>query len=115
MRITVIPVYALLCILPRLGCAYAQVPSRQLISGNQADTWPATDALGRQLTMNGQNGTIRNNKFVGIFYFVWHGAHGYDQEAGKRTTGNILPKLPSDTVSPYTITSLLKDNPEHPH
>lgn len=39
-----------------------------------ADTWVATDALGRSLPLAPR--APRKDRFVGIFYFVWHGAHG---------------------------------------
>ena len=37
-----------------------------------ADTWVATDAIGRTLGDYGQCGQARNNKLVGIFYLIWH-------------------------------------------
>lgn len=87
--------------------------TQQLISATSADSWVATDALGRNLTTGAQSGTIRPHKFVGIFYFLWEGAHGYDSHRGK-PDGSILAKLPSDTVSPYDNTKLIARNPEHP-
>ncbi|MFZ5828557.1 MAG: sulfatase-like hydrolase/transferase, partial [Planctomycetota bacterium] len=41
-----------------------------------ADTWVATDALGRTLPGHEECGPPRPNRYVGIFYFVWHGSHG---------------------------------------
>lgn len=41
---------------------------------------------------------------VGIFYFVWIGAHGYD--TGTYNGGEILPPSASDTRSPYDISIL---------
>ncbi len=40
-----------------------------------ADTWAATDALGRAVPMAEQAGAPRPDHFVGIFYFLWHGAN----------------------------------------
>jgi hypothetical protein len=37
-----------------------------------ADTWAATDALGRSLPVAEQVGAPRTNRTVGIFYFLWH-------------------------------------------
>ena len=37
-----------------------------------ADTWAATDALGRSLPLAGEVGAPRANRTVGIFYFLWH-------------------------------------------
>ncbi len=40
-----------------------------------ADTWVATDALGRVLPGYEQVGPPRKDRTVGLFYFLWHGAH----------------------------------------
>jgi len=40
-----------------------------------SDTWVATDALGRRLPIYPEVGFPRPDRFVGIFYFLWHGAH----------------------------------------
>src|SRR5579863_1644856 len=37
--------------------------------------WPATDALGRALPMPGEVTPPRRDRFVGIFYFLWHNQH----------------------------------------
>lgn len=49
-------------------------PSHQLAP----DTWVATDALGRSLPLAGTAPKTRPGKFVGVFYFLWHGQHGTD-------------------------------------
>ncbi|MGC9467536.1 MAG: hypothetical protein ACP5HS_03005 [Anaerolineae bacterium] len=59
-----------------------------------SDTWVATDALGRELPGFSVCGAPRENRFVGIFYFI---ARGY--------TG---PEPPRD------VTKLLAENPERP-
>lgn len=58
------------------------------------DTWTATDALGRTLPGYTECGPPRVGKFVGIFYFLWSGAHG--------------------TGGPYDITKILADDPANP-
>jgi hypothetical protein len=40
-----------------------------------ADTWVATDGLGRALATNAITGNPRPDKTVGIFYFTWLGQH----------------------------------------
>lgn len=40
-----------------------------------ADTWVATDALGRAVPLPAEVGPPRADRTVGIFYFLWHGAH----------------------------------------
>ena len=64
-----------------------------------ADTWVATDKLGRKLPLGGQKTPFvvpapRKEKFVGIFYFVWQGYHG--------------------TPGPFDISKLLAENPDDP-
>ncbi len=41
----------------------------------RSDTWVATDALGRQLPGYAQAGPPRSDRFIGMFYFLWLGAH----------------------------------------
>jgi len=57
-----------------------------------ADTWVATDALGRKLSTHEQVGPPRAGKFVGIFYFLWMGQHGTD--------------------GPYDVTKILAEHPD---
>jgi len=59
-----------------------------------SDTWVATDALGRQLPGYEECGEVRENRTVGIFYFLWLGQHG--------------------TRGPFDITKLLTENPDGP-
>lgn len=56
-----------------------------------SDTWEAVDALGRRLPVNAETGNPRADKFVGMFYFLWLGAHGQ--------------------TGPHDITKILKANP----
>ncbi|WP_423128735.1 T9SS type A sorting domain-containing protein [Gaoshiqia sp. Z1-71] len=42
------------------------------VSGNGGNGLPATDALGRKLLMREEAGSLRKNKFVGLFYWTWH-------------------------------------------
>ena len=88
-----------------------------LVSSSHADTWVAKDAIGRKIEPNEKVG-IRKNKYVGIFYFVWQGAHGYDHylpdSVGANPSEGVRQKLRSDTLSPYNISKLLKANPKNP-
>lgn len=86
--------------------------TRQMVSSSGADTWVAKDGLGRSLTENGKG--IKKDKYVGIFYFIWQGAHGYDRHSGGVAGEGVMPKQPSDTLSPYDISKLLKANPDQP-
>jgi hypothetical protein len=42
---------------------------------NFSDTWVATDSLGRSLPVHAQVGDPRADRTVGLFYFLWLGAH----------------------------------------
>jgi len=73
--------------------ANAQIPSAS--SQDYVDNWVATDALGRQLPAYDEAGATRSNKYVGVFYYLWAGAHGntvYD-------ITKILAHYPSDPLS----------------
>lgn len=43
---------------------------------NPGVPWPATDALGRGLPLASEAGPVRLDRFVGIFYFLWHNQRG---------------------------------------
>lgn len=60
----------------------------------QSANWTATDALGRRLPSAKQTGPFRKNRYVGIFYFLWHGEH--------------------DSKKVYDITRLTNANPSRP-
>ena len=55
------------------------------------DTWVATDALGRKLPIAPR--APRKDRFVGIFYFVWHGLHG---TPGPYDLSKILAGVPPE-------------------
>lgn len=92
----------------------APITSPQLVSSSMADTWPAVDALGRHLPLAAAHDSIRSDRYVGIFYFIWHGAHGYDKDRKPRADEGVQSKEPGDTASPYDITKILAANPMHP-
>jgi len=74
-----------------------------------SDTWAAVDALGRELPREGQAPAARTNRFVGVFYYIWHGAHGYDQH--RQPLGeaqDVHVPGPADTNSPYNISEIIK-------
>jgi hypothetical protein len=58
--------------------------------------WPATDALGRSLPMAQEVGPPRRDRFVGIFYFLWHNDHrdGRTDGQGPRDISQILSADP---------------------
>ncbi|GAA4281297.1 DUF5722 domain-containing protein [Gaetbulibacter aestuarii] len=60
----------------------------------QADTWVATDALGRSLPTYEECGPVKDNRYVGIFYFITHNN--------------------SNTSGPFNVTQILRDNVNNP-
>ncbi len=65
-------------------------PARDLYS----DTWTAVDGLGRELGDQSVYGPVKENRFVGIFYWTWH-HHGHS--------------------GPYDVTEILRNNPADPN
>ncbi len=70
-----------------------QAPSAAPAWDVYADTWVATDALGRSLPTGAQAGPPRAHRELGIFYFLWLG----------RSEAN---------AGPYDITKILAQDPD---
>ena len=66
-----------LCLLLTLP-AGAQTPAPPASRDLAPDTWVATDALGRTLPTAADARPRRSDRYVGVFYFLWHGEHGTD-------------------------------------
>src|SRR5690349_7087341 len=64
---------------------------------NFSDTWAATDALGRALPMAAEAGRPRADRTVGLFYFLWHGAHA---RGGPYDISRILAADPQSMTKP---------------
>lgn len=79
-----------------------------------SDTWTAVDGLGRTVRDDGRYPSLRENRTVGIFYFTWMGAHGYDNHIPPLSDEGVHPVLPTDTQSPYDISEMLRRNPDDP-
>jgi hypothetical protein len=77
-----------------------------------SDTWMATDQLGRNLPSVREAGLPRKDKTVGLFYYIWHGIHGYDVHkdppASDPGQGVRLPDPVVDIRSPLDISKILK-------
>jgi hypothetical protein len=69
---------------------------------NPGVPWPATDALGRKLPLESEVGPVRSNRFVGIFYFLWHNQTGGRNPNGEGPydIGRILAKDPGALSKP---------------
>lgn len=76
--------------------AGAQTP-RPAVVDTLADTWVATDALGRTLASSAEVGPPRPGRFVGIFYFLWLGQHGTD---GPYDVSKVLATHPGAMIQP---------------
>ena len=71
----------------------------------QSDTWVAIDEAGRILPAGGKSLPPRKEKRVGIFYFLWHGAHGYDHHRDPADANEgVIPPGPQDNASPHDLT-----------
>lgn len=60
-------------------------------------TWAATDALGRTLPTQAKVGPLRKDRYVGMFYFLWLGAHG---QSGPHDITKILAEHPDALKQP---------------
>jgi hypothetical protein len=101
-----------ICVAGLHASLLAQETSKNLVSSSGADTWVAKDDLDRSLAINQ---TEKKDKYVGIFYFIWQGAHGYDQHGkGMRADEGVIQKSGDEKDSPYDISKMLKENPNDP-
>lgn len=55
-------------------------------------SWDAVDGLGRVLPTNEETGDLREDKFVGLFYWTWHAVIGSSNEANNNT--EIMAEYP---------------------
>jgi hypothetical protein len=73
------------------------------------DTWAAVDALGRELPGEGDAPALRADRFVGMFYYIWIGAHGYARHMQPPVEGQgVCMPAPGDP-SPYVIPEIIKE------
>ena len=76
-------------------------------------TWIATDGQGNEIDpdLSGyRTSTGREEKQVGIFYFVWHGCHGYDYGTNH---DHVVPPTDKDKYSPFDIQKIQDADPAH--
>ncbi len=78
-----------------------------------SSSWTAEYADGQKIDNSGRYPSKRNGKTVGIFYFVWHGSHGYDGgSAGSSYTSESVKPSSANVNSPYDINELMKVDKE---
>ena len=85
--------FALLALSAALPCP----PVKAELASNPGVPWPATDALARRLPVDTEVGRPRPDRFVGIFYFLWH-----SEDSGKSPHWN----------GPYDIARILARDPD---
>ncbi len=67
-----------------------------LAESNPGVPWPATDGMGRKLPLSEEVGPSRSDRFVGIFYFLWHTRQQpYPNHSGPYDVTQILAKDPA--------------------
>jgi hypothetical protein len=86
-----------------LGLAIAS--SRVFAEGDSAaDTvavpWPAADALGRKLPLCDEVGPPKRDRFIGIFYFLWHIQVAQSPNGGPYDIAKILAQDPVAAKKP---------------
>lgn len=100
--------YRILSIILFCGFLQAAIAERPRV---EPLPWVAIDGLGRRIDRAPDS---RQDKFVGVFYYIWHGSHGYDisfnptAESGQGTA----PKARDHYKSPYVISEILAQDPE---
>ena len=72
------------------------VPSAQV----PGTPWPATDALGRKLPLAEETGPPQAERFVGIFYLLWHQQYAVRPEGGPYDIRKILVADPDAIFKP---------------
>lgn len=65
----------------------------------QSSTWVGTDGLGRELLTNADVGDVRQDKYVGIFYWTWHGT--FASSTGVYNNQEIIDKYPDIDKNNY--------------
>jgi hypothetical protein len=75
-----------------------------------AAQWTASYATGN-FAFDAQYQAIRSDRKVGVFYFLWIGAHGYDRHEDHN---EVQAPASTDVDSPYDNNEILKANPTNP-
>jgi len=85
-----------------LGFIAIVVAGTQFAAGqNPGVPWPATDALGRSLPLANEVGPPKTNRFVGMFYFIWHESWPRSSQLnGPYDVAKILARDPGAATNP---------------
>jgi len=87
-----------------------EMPEGTPSTGYPAAQWTATYATG-DFAFESQYPEFRDDRIVGVFYFLWIGAHGYDVHEDHNEVQ--VPKA-KDVNSPYDNNEILAANPVNP-
>jgi len=74
-------------------------------------TWIAIDDNGNTIDPDKYRDVPKEKKQVGIFYFIWHGCHGYDVPTNH---DDVVPPRAKDKKSPYNLQDIVNANPDNP-
>jgi hypothetical protein len=92
----------------------SEKPSYEVSEVVNPFSWIATDHPGNTIDPESDeypDATERKNKFVGIFYFIWHGCHGYDTGANHNS---VQSPAATDMKSPFNVQEIMTSNPSDP-
>lgn len=73
-------------------CLFVSIFSVTAMASVSPTSWAAVDGLGRTLSLNDTTGDKKPDRFVGMFYWIWHYPWVNDHEP--LTTGSVLGKHP---------------------
>ncbi len=75
-------------------------PKEQTYISDDASTWVATDGLGRVVSADGTADTVREGKYVGIFFHTWHSTKMHANKTVGDVT-DILAAHPDIDITDY--------------
>lgn len=88
----------------------ADLPAGDLSHGTSARSWTATDSFGRTLPTHEDVGPLRDDRFVGMFYFTWH---AYHQNWGVWDVTKITDAVPYSPSTYPTVEAYLDELENH--
>ncbi len=88
------------------------IPENDILNTRDAmpDTWVAIDGLGRTLSTNEETGDVKQNKFVGMFYWSWHDAQS---QGGVPFNNNEFIEQHPEVKNDYNSPLWPKENTVH--
>jgi len=95
---------------PEVPVIPPETPEDNSFTGYPAAQWTATYATG-DFAFESRYPEYRDDRIVGVFYFLWIGSHGYDVHEDHNEVQ--VPKS-TDVNSPYDNNEILAANPVNP-